>query len=256
MGSYGTVTKMFFSLMQKRYAKYVDKFITINESIANYLGTKYPALPDAVIVKNATKSLPDSVEYDGRLHKAAGISENMRVLLYQGGFGPRRGLEILVRSAPMLPSDWILVMMGWGSLERKLKTIAEKVDPTASKVRFIPGVPHADLPYWTAGGTVGIIPYENVNLNHWYCTPNKLWEYPNAGVPLLVSPFPEMKKIVETYEVGWLLDEVLSEVSIARIISNLGNRELSRAANACKEFSSRDNWSIYESRLLEMYSTI
>lgn len=63
----------------------------------------------------------------------------------------------------------------------------------------------AELPLWTAGATVGLIPYMNRGLNHWYCTPNKLWEYPSAGVPVLASPFPEMMKLIQAHGFGWAL---------------------------------------------------
>ncbi len=52
-----------------------------------------------------------------------------------------------------------------------------------SKVRFIPPAPQKELKSWTQGATLGIIPYEGKMLNHWIATPNKLWEYPSAGVP-------------------------------------------------------------------------
>lgn len=255
-GSYGLILKVIFYLLQKKYSRHVDRFITINESIGDFLTNRYRKLPKPVIIKNATKKINEKVNYDGRLHRAAEIDPNVKILLYQGGFGPKRGLETLVESAPLLPDEWCLVMMGWGSLEDRLKDMAMRLDPNRKKIRFVERAPHAELVHWTAGASVGIIPYENVNLNHWYCTPNKLWEYPNAGVPLLVSPFPEMKKMVLDNKIGWLLDLELSSENIAETIASISDKEIRNASVACFDFIQRDNWSFYEERLVNLYESV
>ncbi|HYE68658.1 MAG TPA: hypothetical protein VEA58_08600, partial [Anaerovoracaceae bacterium] len=72
------------------------------------------------------------------------------------------------------------------SFEPRLREIARYINQYHTDqgnpeiVVFIPPAPQNDLALWTAGGTIGIIPYEKIGLNHWFCTPNKLWEYPNA----------------------------------------------------------------------------
>ncbi len=252
--AFGPVIKLFFSMIQRRYSAHVDGFITINESIATHLNEKYPKLPPAVLVRNATRPLAEPVDYDGRLHEAADLAPDVRILLYQGGYAKFRGLFELIRSAPLLPNDWCLVMMGWGAIEGDLRQVARQTDPNSEKVRFVAPARQAELPHWTAGGSIGIIPYENINMNHWLCTPNKLWEYPNAGVPLLVSPFPEMRKIVEHYGVGWLLSLDLSAQDIAAKVCAVDEQELERAKAACRKFVLTDNWTVYEEALIGLYS--
>ena len=168
----------YYSWLEKRISKKVNAFITINDSIARYLKKQNPCLPDPVIICNATKISSSDYNYDGRLHEAAGLDRNKRILLFQGGFSPHRGLVQLVNSAPSLDSKWSIVLMGWGKIEEELKALAKVVDPSGEKISFVPKVPQSELLQWSTGATIGIIPYENVSLNHWYCTPNKLWEYP------------------------------------------------------------------------------
>jgi glycosyltransferase involved in cell wall biosynthesis len=247
-----------FQRLQNRHVPQVDAFITINDSIGEFYTEHYPALPQPTIIKNASIPVAPFV-YDGRLHEAAGLPQTQRILLFQGGFAPRRGLEVLVQSSVYLDADWTLVMMGWGSLEEDLRSRADRATQAASAARitpcvsFLPGVEQSELPYWTAGATVGVIPYDNVGLNHWFCSPNKLWEYPNAGVPLLVSPFPELKRVVERYGLGWLLPDPLQPDSIARVLARLDDKDFERACAACKQFIDKDNWLIYEQRLLNVY---
>ena len=163
---------------------FVDEFITINESLARFYRDNH-ALPSARVVMNATRweGLPSD---DGRLRRAAGLGPERRILLFQGGLAAAgRGLTILQAAAARLPEPWSLVLMGWGPMEDELRRAAKEVNlgrvSASKRLVLIPPAPADSLAKWTAGADVGIIPYENTGLNHLYCTPNKLWEFPNAG---------------------------------------------------------------------------
>ncbi len=254
-----TIMRQRWQDLQQNLSPHVDGFITINESIAEYLQNQSPQLPPAVVVMNATKYNQLPSHNDGRLHHAcfdAGAPEDIygkKILLYQGGFARHRGLEQTVRAGALLPEDWILVMMGWGYCEQELRDIATEVDPHGMKIHFLPGVPQAELVHWTSGATAGIIAYENICRNHWLCTPNKLWEYPAAGVPIVASPFPEIRKIVEGYDVGWLLDDPATPENIAEVVRNIDPEDLAQKQHNCRTFIEADNWSVYEKRLVEFY---
>ncbi len=247
------------SQILNKYAGRVDRFVTINDSIASYYQRHYPALPPAVVVKNAAK-LAEPVDYDGRLHEMAGLPRERKIVIYQGGYAPRRGLIQLLMSAEYLNPEWSLVYMGWGKLEDELLRVADaltlKNPAFADKVRFIPKVKQDELPLWTAGATIGAIPYENTGLNHWYCNPNKLWEYPNAGVPIIASPFPEMGAIIDTYELGWYLPDPLNPKLIADVINALSDEQLAMASANCRKFMAADNWENYAKRLNSLYGEL
>lgn len=171
----------------------------------------------------------------------------------------KRGLETLVESAAFLPDNWTLVMMGWGSLENHLRRAADAIDHAEREmppVVFIPPAPQEELTLWTAGGTVGVIPYENVGLNHWFCTPNKLWEYPNAGVPMLVSPFPELRRVIEDHGVGWLLPDPLNGAALVGVLQDVSDEDLLVAQQNCRSFIAEDNWTRYAQRLLSLYESL
>jgi glycosyltransferase involved in cell wall biosynthesis len=250
----------YYARIHKKYLRKVDGFITVNDSAALYYSHAYPGVPKPVVIRNAIMLSP-SEPYDGRLHDAAGLSEDTRILLYQGGFSEGRGLPILVRSASMLPEGWSLVMMGWGPLAGQLKQIAAQAAMRAGrdddKVRFIPPAPQKELKSWTQGATLGIIPYEGKMLNHWIATPNKLWEYPGAGVPLVVQPFPEMRRVVATYHCGWTLPETLTASAIADLVASLSDEQIAQARLGCMRFIEADNWTArYEKRLLDLYASL
>lgn len=246
-------------LLLNKFAPSVDCFITINQSIANYYRTNYPKLPRAIVVKNAAKPA-ERVAYDGRLHEAAGLPRDRKIIIYQGGYAIKRGLIQLLMAGEYLNPEWSLVYMGWGSLEDELHRVADalilKNPAIAEKIRFVPKVKQDELPYWTAGATIGAIPYENTGLNHWFCNPNKLWEYPNAGVPIIASPFPEMSSIIDKYELGWYLPDPLNPKAIAEVINQLTEDQIRTASDNCSRFIKEDNWSIYAKRLKGLYGEI
>ena len=107
----------YFARVHRKYLSRVDGFIAVNDSAAAYYRLACPAAPPAVVIRNATDSAPPG-PYDGRLHRAAGLPEGEKVLLYQGGFTAHRGLETLVRAGALLPEGWSLVMMGGAHCSR------------------------------------------------------------------------------------------------------------------------------------------
>ena len=250
------VWEWWFRRVEEKISHKIDGFITVNRSISAYLKNEYPALPEPVLVRNATKIIEGDLSYDGRLHEAAGISPDQKILLYQGGYAPHRGLVQLVKAGGLLPEEWTLVFMGWGKLEDELRQIAAQVDPEGGRIKFVPPAPQAELVLWSAGATLGVIPYENVSLNHWYCTPNKLWEYPAAGVPILCSPFPELAAVIDAFGVGCLLNDPVTPEAIAEAVASLTEDDLQKKIESCKQFIQKDNWGVYEQNLFGLYGAL
>lgn len=233
---------------------HVDRFITINDSIARYYRSACPALPPAQVVMNATEVKP-SVDDDGRLHRAAGLPPQQRIVLFQGVMAAHRGLSQLVEAAAHWPAPWSLVLMGWGELEGELRAAASRAPhrdgPPA--VVFLPGVPQHELARWTAGATLGAIPYENTSLNHLYCTPNKLWEYPMAGVPVLCTDLEETRPLIEAHGFGFLLPRSFTTADVIAAVASLDDARLARARENCARFLAANNWSHWERNLLQAY---
>jgi len=235
----------------------LDGFITINESFIDYYARNYPGFPKATLVMNATRRV-DKLSYDGRLHERAGLPPQQRILLFQGGFTPKRGVHVLAKSAAFMPEDWSVVFMGWGKLEEDILSIAKGInkDGETSRLAVIPPAKQSELVYWTAGATIGVIPYEPYGLNHKYCTPNKLWEFPSANVPVLVSPREEMRKMVEGYGYGWLLEEPVTPASLGGFISAVRDEDIKKVRQACQGFIQARHWGVFERNLLQLYKKL
>ena len=55
---------------------------------------------------------------------------------------------------------------------------------------------------YASWANAGIISSRNVCESYYLCLPNKMFEYIQAGLPVLCSEFPEMKNIIQHYHVG------------------------------------------------------
>lgn len=235
----------------------VDAVVTVNDSIGEYYRETHPGLPPAEIVMNATPRREMPVD-DGRLRNAAGLDPETRIVLFQGGLTIHRGLQALVRSAAEYRDGWALVILGDGVLKDELTGIADQVNRDAGRQRvfFLPGVPNAELEQWTAGADLGVIPYENVALNHWFCSPNKLWEYPAAGVPFIAPRHHFIAKLVDKYRTGFLFGSDFDASDIAATVNGIGEAELEQARHAIPRFLDEMSWEAFTPRLGAVYDAL
>nr|WP_299521033.1 glycosyltransferase [uncultured Serinicoccus sp.] len=236
-------------------AEHVDGFITLNESIADFYRDKYPALPPATLIPNAVERVT-LTSYDGRLHQTAGLRSEQKILLFQGGFSPHRGISALLECSLHLREDWSLVFMGWGKLEQEIRKYADADSnrpPGRAAVAMVPSAQHDELLLWTAGASLGTIPYENTGLNHLYCSPNKLWEYPAAGVPILATDMPEMQRKIVKNDIGIIVSRELSPVVIAQAVNQLSDARMRELRSNCSKYAIQESWQTYESRLINLH---
>ena len=123
-----------------------------------------------------------------------------KIILYQGSVNVGRGLDLMIDTMHLL-EDYILVIIGDGDISTKL---IEKVNTLDLKncVKFLGRINPDELKNLTPNTTVGMSLEEDLGLNYRFALPNKIFDYIQAEVPVLVSDLPEMKKIVSDYKVG------------------------------------------------------
>lgn len=157
------------------------------------------------------------------LHERFAVPVEHRVLLFQGGLSEGRNLQSLIRAMAVLrPTDIHLVLLGDGLLGKALRRLARCLG-VQQRVHFHPAVAQQALLPITASADAGIIPYQATCLNNRYCTPNKLFEFIAAGLPILASDLPELRRLVAGNGIGrvarlatpeqlaWAIEEMLSD---------------------------------------------
>ena len=179
------------------------------------------------------------------------IIKEDKFIIYQGALNIGRGLENMIIA--MKSIDAKLMIIGGGDIETELKqlSIENNLD---NKVIFKGKLPFNKLSEYTQKATIGVSLEEPEGLNYKYALPNKIFDYINAEIPLLVSNLPEMAQIVKQYEVGEILKENTSKAIAEKINNLLDNSELynsyiSNTVKAKQELC----WETQEKDLLELY---
>lgn len=255
IGRLGAFPRRVFRVVERLLIGRADGVITVNDSIAAELSRRY-GIPTPVVVMNCPRT-------DGRipsrggsgLRARVGLPADVPIVLYQGMFMPHRGLENLVRAARLFTRAR-LVLMGWGGLLETLRALARR-EGVEGRVHFTPGVPLADLLLFTAGADLGAIPTRNVGLNNYYTSPNKLFEYCAARVPVVASRLPELTKIVEGLGIGRTFDPEKPEEIAAAVNGLLDDpAALGKARENVTKAAACFTWENESRKLLAVYDSL
>jgi len=127
-------------------------------------------------------------------------------VMYHGGLTSGRGIEKLIEATKDLEGVAVL-LLGYGNQEyiQTLKEFITKLSPQP-KVSFLAAVPYKDLWKYLGIADVGMVTIENVCLSYYYSLPNKLFENIQSLTPVIGSNFPEIRHIIENYNIGLICD--------------------------------------------------
>jgi len=226
--------------------------ITTTDARAKFFARAY-GIPRPLVLQNRPRLV--SVAGDDRIRKTLELSADRPIVIYQGGQQPGRGLERLVACAARVPNAYF-VFVGGGSLHEDLKRLAEQLS-LADRVFFIPTVPLAELPFFTASADIGIQPIENTCLNHFTTDSNKLFEYVVARLPVIASDLPEIARVVRAHDLGLLVKPGDSDALVDALSRLVNDPELRKHySERAERAASTLNWEEQEQSLVAMYERI
>lgn len=219
----------------------LKKAYTVNASIAQIYQEKYGV--DVQVVRNLPfqQKLPPHI-----------IKKN--VLIYQGALNLGRGVQLMIEAMEHLPL-YELWIFGAGDLDQALQDFAAKV-PWQKRIIFHGRLPFDQLFAWTTQAKLGFSLEEDLGANYHFASPNKVYDYIQAGVPVLVSDLPEMRRTVDEYGVGEILKkEERNPQALAERIQSILSNEAAYAAyvQKCKLASTALIWEKEQEKLLAIY---
>jgi glycosyltransferase involved in cell wall biosynthesis len=88
------------------------------------------------------------------------------------------------------------------------------------RVHLVKPVEREEVVSYIASADVGVIPIQKSCLNHIHISPNKLYEYIAARLPVATGDFPTVTPIVRGYGIGEIFDET-SPQSIADTLKHM-----------------------------------
>ncbi len=195
--------------IEKTFIKHVDLTLAVGEMDIKFIRDLYN-IDNTLVVRNLPllKEPSEKMNYK----KLLNLDNNAKVLLYQGMILHGRGLKIAFEVIKEIDNTF-LVILGSGDEEEYYKKLAIDYNIN-TKVFFMGQKNQSELINYTSGADIGLSIIENLSLSYYYALPNKLFEYIMAEVPVIASNFPQMKQIVEGYNIGFCVNvDSINEIS-------------------------------------------
>lgn len=205
----GKMSQKLWRYLEKKIIPGLDLMITASASYAKWFQKKYGIQP--VVVQNAPRKMNFTAE----------IPENSpKILLYQGAINPFRGIDKAIMAMHHLEGV-LLKIAGDGPKKNEYEelVIGENLQ---DKVQFLGKLCPDDLKKITITADVGMSIEENGGESYLYSLPNKVLDYIQCRVPVILSGLPEMEHIKSQFDVGEIIQDHQPEhiaIAVKKVIS-------------------------------------
>ena len=225
-----TARNRFWYLLERWMIHRADIVIVANEARGTLMQSHYRLRGTPLVIKNIPPAPPISTreQVEAVLSRYPALRRTSRddyLLVYEGDVSVGRGLERFIKAIENLPERYRLVLIGGGPdlihLKDRYSALAK-----AGRINFLDKVMGESLPILLAACDIGIVSYPYHGLNNLYCAPNKIFEYAQAGLPLIATDQPQLLQMVRHYRIGECISREDGPTQVAhaidRIAKNLG----------------------------------
>lgn len=232
--------------MEDRIFPTLPVVYTVNDSVKNTYeqeyGNKIGVIRNVPVTTPViTKELP--ARWQGK-----------KILLMQGaGINTGRGGLELLEAFRLLDEHFLLVYIGsgtqWDSIAQKRKEW--KLE---ERVEMIGKLPPSQLKQYTGLAHIGFSLDSFDDINYLFNLPNKIFDYIHAGVPLIATAIPEVKKIVDEYHCGICIPD-LQPATLAAAINNMisGEEVYQQYRQNCRRAAKELCWENESEKLKAIY---
>lgn len=208
--------------------------ITVNPSIAERYQQAYGL---EVYVLPNHPSRQQLQKTPSRTREELGLPKDRSILILQGsGINVGRGGEELVEAMRQLGDNYLLLFIGRGDVIEKLRERTQEAG-LEGRIRFLDAMPFEEMMAHTKNANLGLTLDKPVSENYRLSSPNKLFDYIHAGIPVLGSKgLPEVERIIKNHGIGALTDPKDPSRIAADIEELLKDRERIREyRNNCQQ---------------------
>ena len=238
----GRWTQKIWRIIERKLVPNLKYMMTESFSYANWFQDKYGVNP--VVVRNIPKKINEKIT----------ITDNIpKIILYQGAINQSRGIPQAILAMKNIENA-VFKIAGDGPKKSKYEDLVRK-EKLENKVQFLGKLHPNDLRKVTKTADVGLSLEENGGVSYLYSLPNKVADYIQARVPLVMINFPEMNRVYNEFKVGEIVEDHKPE-NIARkinLVLDNGRQfyqiELERAAQALC-------WENEEPKILDLFKRV
>ncbi|MFW5644502.1 MAG: glycosyltransferase [Bacteroidota bacterium] len=240
--------KNFWKGLERMLVPRVNAAYTVNDSLAKMYSAKYG------IEFGVIRNVPDG-HIDEEAFLIPDEYSKHDFIIYQGSVNKDRGLEEMLEIM-VENNNYKLVIAGDGDVIDVLKRKAKNLG-IENRVLFVGQLRPRNLRWLTKQAALGISLEKKTNLNYYYALPNKIFDYIYGGIPVLCSGFPEMRKIVQGYDVGTIVDPDSREEIQKSLEYMLGTTEAREKWKENTRVAARElNWKNEQNKLISIYKKV
>lgn len=193
--------KIFWEKLEAFLLPKLKYTITVCESIKEIYNKKYNV--DFQVIRNVSKQFPQN-KHIGR--KELNLPQDKAIIILQGaGINKDRGVEELIEAMDYLREVFLIILGGGDQMEELKKMAKDKVQK--NQILFLPRMEYQEMMAYTKVADLGLSLEKNTNLNMEYSLPNKLFEYIQAGIPVLSTALTQKKQLIQKYKIGELIEK-------------------------------------------------
>ena len=170
--------------------------------------------------KGTIKIITNASDFNDTL-KPKNINQNEVIrLIHHGGAIKERKLELMIKMMKHLNSKKYELTLMLVETDQKYYNYLLKKSNKFINIKFIKPVQFYEIINKLNSYDIGVFLLPPNNFNYKYALPNKLFEFIQARLAIAIGPSPEMKKIVNKYNLGICSDKFTPK-SLAKKIKNI-----------------------------------
>ncbi|MBU2862998.1 glycosyltransferase [Reinekea forsetii] len=243
----GRVSSRIVFLFEKLAWKHVDAFITVSDSIQKWYFKEYGNKRSEVVLNSPDFENSGELVVTESFRDLFAIDEDKLIAVYVGLFVKGRGIEKILKLAAGM-ENFHFVFLGEGPLQGLIEDEASN----SNNISIHSFVEHSRVVDLLKGADIGLCMLENVSLSDYYAIPNKLLEYAFSGLYVIATDFPDMKQVVESYNLGMCLPDDLENAR--ENLSKITREDIVKRNSADFKILSNLTWCVQEEKIRKIYS--
>ena len=232
------------------FSRLSDGLVFVNDSIASLYKFRCPY----IVLRNCVRI---------RDFRPLPVVENLQktfqdrtIVVHIGNLRVGYGAKALLESLQYIQDPAILFLILGGAYEGFLRGVEES--GYTEQVKVVKQMPLEEMLDYLSLAEIGITLLQPSDKNMIYSLGRKFLEYIAAGIPVIVSDFPEYRTLVDKYELGLVVNPENPQDRAEAIIKLVEDDRLRRqlGENAARAFEVELNWEMESRKLFDLYDQL